>query len=156
MSRLLHTALLAVLATLLLLQPAVAAGVQCAEGMLSGACGCASGARAPDERASCCSSESDEESPADHDTARSSSACDCTLAPVPDAPAAPVHDGAGLTTAASRAWLDLGAQVSAAAVLAPFPAASDGSPPETDPRPHDLASRVDAARLLAFLCMSLR
>jgi hypothetical protein len=159
MPRPLHSLLLAVLTALLLVQPAVLAGASCAEEMLTGRCGCTQADDAPQAR-SCCATQPDEGAPGEGTALQAGKQCGCTLAPVPHAPAAPAHDGPGLTTGSARTWLDLGAAVSARslfdAAAAPLWAASDGSPPGTALRPHDLASRTSAARYLTFLCTSLR
>jgi hypothetical protein len=164
MPRPLHSLLLAVLTALLLVQPAVVAGASCAEEMFTGQCGCTEPDAAGDAR-SCCAPQADEGALAlgalaEGDTLRPESPCDCSLAPVPHAPAAPAHDAAGLTTEGARSWIGLCAALPASSALdaAPAPrwAASDGAPPAAALCPHDLASRGGAARYLTFLCTSLR
>jgi hypothetical protein len=162
MPRAFHSALLAVLAALFCLQPAVRAGASCAQEMLTWSCGCAAAASEPDAHAGCTRGGEDAGSPADSDSVRSASGCTCELAPVPDAPArAAQHgsalQGAGLAGHDVPAWIELCAAepvLAGAALRARLPGLE--SPPGASATPHDFASRAGAVRFLTFLCTSRR
>ncbi len=154
----LRTLILALVAALLLLQPAARAGAGCAETMLTGSCACTESS-AVEGTASCCQGggdEAPEESTPDDGQPQfgTDSGCACTASPLPELPGAPKTADAEAGSIVERLALATScAQEQRADVVA----TPEARPPRPRVRAHvSTIPRASTARTLSFLGTWLR